>query len=630
MKSIGPYVISATPPGAVVNGHAADRAAESGLARPPSGRRSTDRSAARSAGPARSNPAERAEADSAPLHGLDRLTGMPVLLHRLPEFLVPAALPASASLLPVFEVDVWDGQSYAVTELPLAAIPAIHPDSAALGALRGLVALHAAGQVHGGLNAGQLWQIGRDVRLAGAGLPWQPEAGDDARAAMQAQDLQALARALDTLGVRPAGLDSLETMTAVQALEALETALAEQDRRRGAAPDAPSFSPPAAVVPVPVSPVTLWPVILSPSPLLPAAVHPAPQAAGSATPLPEPSAPPVVPGFVPADAAPEPAPSSAERQAPEPAATPSRYRAADEVIVIGEAAPTVTKSLNAAAPTSTPAPPEASPPTLEPSPARVVRAPIRIGFDEPPVPLLDWTPTDQPITEQPAEARLEQPELLAQDAEPEARNPQPASIPHTPEKLELDGPEQSSEAVLSTFTPLISATTKSPAGAPATIPPRPSGTPAPTPAPTVRSQPLRIGWEEDHSWRVVKSGPERRRVSAPRLPGGTPRLALLALGLLAVAGGWYLYSGQAGVPAAGCCTQSFTVSGSGEPVKVTLVQAPPGSSLQPGALIGTAPGTLKFQGVPGSYVLKFSAAGHRAVDGAVRMPSEKPFGIVLK
>ncbi|MGY2893454.1 hypothetical protein [Deinococcus sp. UYEF24] len=628
MKSIGPYVVSATPPGAVVNGHAADQATESGPARPLTGRRSTDRPPARTTD--NKTNTSRAEPDSAPLHGLDRLTGMPVLLHRLPEFLVPAAIPASASLLPVLEVDVWDGQSYAVTELPLAAIPATHPDSAALGALRGLVALHAAGQVHGGLNAGQLWQIGREVRLAGAGLPWQPEAGTETRAMMQAQDLKALGRALDTLGVRPAGLDSLETMTAVQALEALETALAEQDRRRGAAPDAPSFSPPVAVVQaVAAVQADMLPVSISP-----VALQPAPPVAVPVAPLPEPSVLPVASAVVPDLSVPEPSLPSSEEQAPEPVAAPSRYRAADEVIVIGEAAPVSTEPLNAAAPTSTPAPPEASPPAPEPSPARVVRAPIRIGFDEPPVPLLDWTPTDQPSTEQPTEARLEQPELQVQGAEPEARNPQPVPVPHTSEAPELDGSEQSSQAVLSISAPSAPATAKSPVRTPAIVPPRPSGTAAPTaagtPAPTVRSQPLRIGWEEDHSWRVVKSGPERRRMSAPQLPGGTPRLALLALVVLAAAGSWFWYSGQTGGPATSCCTQRFTVSGSSQPVKVTLVQAPPGSSLQPGALIGTAPGTLKFQGVPGSYTLKFSAAGHRAVNGAVRVPSEQPFGIVLK
>lgn len=598
MKSIGPYVISATPPGAVVNGHAADRAAESAPVRPPNGRRSTDRPLARSAAFTRPSPAERADsvpADSAPMHGLDRLTGMPVLLHRLPEFLVPAAIPTSAYLLPVFEVDIWDGQAYAVTELPLAAVPATYPDSAALGALRGLVALHGAGQIHGGLNAGQLWQIGREVRLAGAGLPWQPEASAD-------DDLEALGRALDTLGVRPAALDSLETMSAVQALEALETALAEQDRRRGAVPSAPTFSPPVAV-------------------------QQAAQAAMPVAPPPELSVSPATPVFVPAISVPEPEHPSHEKLAPE---TLSRYRSADDVIVIAEAVPGLATPLpeastGATLPHISPSP-EASAPTSEPAP--FARTPIRIGFDEPPVALLDWTPADQPI-----EDRTEQPDVRARLTDLTAGNPQPGVIPRTSEEPKPNGSERFSEVVLPRSAPPVPTEARRLTRAPGVVLARPAETLPSTsvdPAtPANRSQPLRIGWEEDHSWRVVKSGPERRRVSAPRLPSGTPRLVLLALVLLVGAGFWYWYFGQGGAPAAGCCTQSFTVSGSSE-VKVTLVQAPPGSPLQPGALIGTAPGTLKFQGVPGSYTLKFSAAGHRAFNSAVRVPSEQPFGIVLK
>ena len=523
---------------------------------------------------------------------------MPVLLHRLPEFLVPAAIPNSPSLLPVFEVDVWDGQSYAVTELPLAAVAATHPDSAALGALRGLVALHAAGQVHGGLNTGQLWQIGREVRLAGAGLPWQPEAGTGSD--MQAEDMEALARALDTLGVRPAGIASLETMTAAQALEALETALAEQDRRRGATPDAPSFSPPVPVVPVAVLPSTELPV----------AVQPTPQAA-----VPELSAPKATPAFVPAIPAPGPVPLSPGKPAPEAPAAPPRYRSADDVIVIGKAGPALeAEPLEAAAP--------------ETSPPQEGRTPIRIGFSEPPALLPDWTPSGQPGND-----GLEQPDIQVRQAGPEAENPQPEAR-RTPEEPALDRSEQLAEAVLPVSASAVLTKTRSPTRAPTIVPARPPGTEAPTsagnPAQATRSQPLRIGWEEDHSWRVVKSGPERRRVSAPQLSSSTPRLALLAVVLLVGAGFWYWYFGQAGVPNTGCCTQSFTVRGSGGPVQVTLVQAPPGSPLQPGALIGTAPGTLKFQGVPGSYTLKFSAAGHRAVNGAVRVPSKQPFSIVLK
>ena len=143
-------------------------------------------------------------------------------------------------------------------------------------------------------------------------------------------------------------------------------------------------------------------------------------------------------------------------------------------------------------------------------------------------------------------------------------------------------------------------------------------------------QPLRIGWEEDHSWRVVKSGPERRGGVARRFPLWLLAVALLAL--LAGAAFWLL--GRAGSPTAACCSVPFTVSGtvsgSGQPVLVTLVRAPPGSTLQPGAVIGTAPGLLKFPGVSGQYTLKFSAQGHGALTAAVTVPSGQPFAIVLK
>ena len=139
-------------------------------------------------------------------------------------------------------------------------------------------------------------------------------------------------------------------------------------------------------------------------------------------------------------------------------------------------------------------------------------------------------------------------------------------------------------------------------------------------------QPLRIGWEEDHSWRVVKSGPEKRGALTRRFPVWV--LALVLLMLLAGAAFWLL--GRAGPPNAACCPVNFTVSGSNQSVQVRLVKAPPGSTLQPGAVIGTAPGLLNFPGVAGQYTLKFSAQGHAALTAAVTVPSGQPFAIVLK
>jgi hypothetical protein len=599
MKSIGPYVILATSHGAGIHGVAGTSA------------RADGQQADRKAEPG----------DSAPLHALDRLTGMPVLLHRLAEVVIPVALPDSASLLPVSEVAVWDGQVYAVTELPPTAVPALHPDLAALGALRGLAALHGAGQIHGGLNAGQLWRLGREVRLAGAGLPWPQGAGAGLQALeMQALDMHALGRTLDTLGVRPAPIASLETMSASQALQALESALAEQERQKASATSVPtsSVAPKSVVVrpkPEPSAPPKKVPADPVPTPLPPV------------TPLPAPSVPstPLVPSTSPASSPAGSAPETEQLPSGDPALdAPSRYRAADEVVVLGEA----------------PAPAEAHPsPAVAqvagPLPSVTRAVPIRIGFDEPPAPLPDWKSSEQ--TESGGEEQNDR------EAGPEGEgaplgpatldndSPATASAVDGPEK---GGPEQTGvsepiQPVAPHSLPAEAETSTTGAASPSPAARAVSTLPGTVP-PANRSQPLRIGWEEDHSWRVVKSGPERRRIAAPQLSSGTPRILLLVLALLVGAGVWYWSSGRKDTSAPGCCTQTFTVSGSSGPVKVTLLVAPPGSPLQPGALIGTAPGSLKFPNVPGSYTLKFSAAGHAAMTSTVNVPSARPFGIVLK
>lgn len=537
MKSIGPYVISAVPHGALVQASGPGAAVDAPPSRPATAPR-----------------APAARPDAVPMHGVDRLTGMPVLLHRLPEFVVPASVPDSGSLLPVAEVDVWDGHPYAITELPLSAVPATHAGSAALGALRALTALHAAGQVHGGINAGQLWQVGREVRLAGAGLPWRPGAGP-------AGDLIALGQTLDTLGPRPAVLKGLETMSAGQALALLESAL--RGREPEEAPPSREVTPPA-VAPAPVV-VSVPPVPEEAEPVPVRSVEPAPDSPVEAAPdsvvetAPLPADPPL------AEAAPTlPGPKETE-------GAPVSYRTAEDIIVIGDA--DTASALGSEAP---------APPT-----ERLIPAPIRIGFGDDAEPLPELPPTEvvpKPSARITAEATASSP-------------PRPSTAPR---------PDTMPNATPSSGRPVSTGSANASSGA--------------------RGQPLRIGWEEDHSWRVVKSGPEQRTTQAPRLP-----VWALALAVLLVLGGLgFWYFGQTGTPAAACCTVNFTVTGSNQPVKVTLVQAPPNSPLQPGALIGTAPGDLKFPGAPGRYLLKFTSEGHGALTGAVTVPSGKPFGIVLK
>lgn len=123
------------------------------------------------------------------LRATDRLTGIPVLLHVLPQAQRLPELPASPHLLPVVDSGVDGEQAYLVTELPLQAHPAQDPLLAARGALAALDTLHGHGLAHGGVSRAQLWSHDGGVALAGAGLPWREDATPQA-------DLSDLARTL--------------------------------------------------------------------------------------------------------------------------------------------------------------------------------------------------------------------------------------------------------------------------------------------------------------------------------------------------------------------------------------------------------------------------------------------------
>ncbi len=507
----------------------------------------------------RSTPSETLET----LYGIDRLTGMAALLHLLPAgrgHPLPV-LPASAALLPVSEIEHWDAQSYAVSELPHTAALATHPAEVAHGVLTALEALHRAGMAHGGVGTAQFWQVGKDIYLSGAGLPWQPQPTPQ-------DDLRALAAALDELGGRPAALRRLETMTAAQALEAL----ASQVSPPSPAPPGPAPSPSGPTL---SGPIVVGSALTAPSPAAPLASEPQ-------TPLPAglPSASePSVPAQVPAvRVVPEPAPASS--------APPS-----EDPMTGGGVAPSAPE----------PVAPQPEAERAAPTPA----APIRIGFDDPlplapsadepasELPLLDWTPPAVPALLPP---------------EPSAAPPVTLTKPPPPAPL--------------------------PAGPPVVSGPK-SGTSGATP----RTQPVRIGWEEDHSWRVVRAGGEQVRANRPRR---MPRWVWPLLALLLLAAGlglWGLsrWRGRALTPAAlspavsACCSVVFRVTGSStSPVKIWVVEAPGNSPLKPGALLGTAPGTLRFPDVAGPYRLKFQAQGHASMLATLNLPSSLPFDIVLK
>lgn len=156
-------------------------------------------------------------------------------------------------------------------------------------------------------------------------------------------------------------------------------------------------------------------------------------------------------------------------------------------------------------------------------------------------------------------------------------------------------------------------------------PARPDHETGVTASPSVRSHTLRIGWEEDHSWRVVKSAPvpaaaPRRRAlarpSAPLLAGGA--LALLALVALALS---LWPRGRADV----CCTVQFQVRGAANVQgKLHVVEAPAKSGLTRGQLLSRVPGEVRFPNAPGEYTLRLVAGGYQPQTLRLRVPAPGP------
>lgn len=153
----------------------------------------------------------------------------------------------------------------------------------------------------------------------------------------------------------------------------------------------------------------------------------------------------------------------------------------------------------------------------------------------------------------------------------------------------------------------------------------------------VVDKPIRIGWEEDHSWRVVRNGgpaPTPAR-SVPRWLG--PALAVAAL-LLILGLVWVLLAARA--PRAGvaspqarvaqaCCDVRFTVrGGAGVPVRLSIVSAPEGSGVPSGEAVGTVPGPVRLPG-PGTYTLRVAAEGFAPGTVTITAPTSQPIAIDL-
>ncbi|GAA5435603.1 PEGA domain-containing protein [Deinococcus aquaticus] len=196
----------------------------------------------------------------------------------------------------------------------------------------------------------------------------------------------------------------------------------------------------------------------------------------------------------------------------------------------------------------------------------------------------------------------------------------------------------------------------------------PDPEPAPTRLPARRApgDPIRIGWDEDESWRVVREAPAAPERTRPRLPRWT--LLVVAAALL-LGGVWWALGAlpdrvpaQQGSPqlvtpavesaaqtgsgtgnAAGnvagsdsssaggsaCCPVEFRLVGAqGRTVGLTVEAAPPGANLTPGESLGRAPGTVQFP-LAGTYRLRTSVSGYAPASLSVTVPRAAPLTIDL-
>ncbi|ACO45397.2 hypothetical protein DEDE109153_03895 [Deinococcus deserti] len=533
------------------------------------------------------------------LHATDRLTGMPVLLHLLPGPLAVPELPDHPALLPFSDHGVYSGQAYLVSELPLHAQPASDPLLAARGALLALDALHSAGLVHGGVGPSQLWSVDGEVVLAGAGLPWH------AGQASAQTDLRDLVQTLDTLGGLPARLaplrDAPGTLSARDALDRLRQPAKEvrpAALRTKPAPTAqlPDTGPPAEPRLHDGSPIVLG------EPDLPAP-EPHPQSRDTMAAETAPAVETIVIAASPPSAPAIPASPAGHETPQERRRRENEARRAQAIQDAQAGARRKAERLRAQAEEQRAAVPE----------------PIRIGFTEgaasSDADLPEWTPEPGAGDGSPPAPRLQM----------QAVERLPASLRRVPE-------------------PVVPETAELEAAPEPGISQEPQDWLQPTepgrlPGRRVAREPIRIGWDEDESWRVVRE-PEPE-------PGGTPLrsprwlLPLVAALLLIVAAVWAarVVAGRAdsvqartqppASAAAKCCDVRFAVQGgSGKGAELFVVNAPEDANLTPGQDLGKAPGVVRFP-VRGQYRLRVVADGYSPATLNLTVPRTSPVNIAL-
>lgn len=568
------------------------------------------------------------------LRATDRLTGMPVLLHVLPYPPALPDLPEHPHVLPVVDSGVDGDHGYLVTELPLQARPASDALLTARGALSALAALHGRGVVHGGLSPAQLWSVDGRVLLTGAGLPWGGDPGP-------ADDLYALTVILSEMGPLPAALRPLAeqpgTLSAAQALGRLNATPGTQ---------APGQEPVAVPVQVPVQTPVQTQV----------------QTPVQAVPPPPADLPPELPP------PPLPAPEAlpAVERSPEPAPGPEATE------WLGSPAPSPTAGEAAAEP-DLPEPLAASTATEAAGPDAVAAhdgSPIVLGDPSPPTrPLAEGGPAPAaeagaaPGPETPQERRRRQNEERRAQAILDA---QAAAARRAAQRRDQQEPPVAARTVRIGFGAAdgedLPAWTPPGEGAHGEAAPRhlnlrdverlppglrrePLPEPEPEPAPRLPARrapgdPIRIGWDEDDSWRVVREAP-----AAPPTRRRWPRWALLVAALALLIGGtWWALRGpargdagaaakpvaaDAGAGTVPCCPVELIVQGGGNVrLALTVQDAPAEANLTPGQEFGSAPGRVLFP-VSGTYRLTVTASGYAPGTLSVTVPRETRKEIVL-
>ncbi|OOV15050.1 hypothetical protein [Deinococcus sp. LM3] len=607
------------------------------------------------------------------LRATDRLTGMPVLLHVLPYPPALPELPEHPHVLPVVDSGVDGDHGYLVTELPLQARPASDALLTARGALSALAALHGRGVVHGGLSPAQLWSVDGHVLLTGAGLPWGGDPGP-------ADDLYALAVILSEMGPLPAALRPLAeqpgTLSAAQALSRLNATPGTQ------------AAPPVTADPLPAQPLPpATPLPAAPLPAAPLPERPVPEAAPS-----EPTRPQAPHAQAEAAArlpGPPSAPVETEWLSRTPPSPTSGQAPADPVAAASAAAET-------GAPVETGA-------TVEPPAPDAGAAhdgsPIVLGDPVEPGDPVALTKPGAPVVEAGAAPEPETPQERRRRQNEERRaqailDAQAAAARRAAQRRDQQEPPVAARTVrigfggadgedLPAWTPASGSdgpggndgvTEGSGGGLPRRLnlrdvdrlPPGlrrdPLPEPEPEPAPRLPARrapgdPIRIGWDEDDSWRVVREAP-----AAPPVRRRWPRWALLVAALALLIGGtWWALRGPgsgdarvrsvaASVPTTGgavpedtmsegavsgaaeaspCCPVEFIVQGGGNVrLALTVQDAPADANLTPGQEFGSAPGRVLFP-VSGTYRLTVTASGYAPGTLSVTVPRETRKEIVL-